>query len=397
MRIEKKGICLSVILLLLYGFSWSKPIFQGDEIPFGVSLKLNEDIVAWMGYFAVFDEKEVKKLLEERPVRIPSEYLNEYKLGFTIDRTYILYRKQNEGRIELIIDRNRDDDFSGDEPVILEPEGSVTVKILREYEHLGQVWLPCLIRYLKNQDTDLIHVLSHYRAESLLEMNQMKYLITLWDMNCNGKFNDDYRYGTNFSIDLNGDGKIFGKNEYYKSSELIPVGKDFFEISEIKEDGSYISFTKSELRHVKVGEQAPDFELVDNRRRKFNISDLKGNVVVMNFWASWCKPCIEKFPEIRKLYEKYNSESFEFLGINTDAESKLKEARELIKKYDFSWPQVMIGSPDYSPFWRSYSRISEGASSVSLIVVIDKSGIVRYANDTNKTLEEIKHILEEIK
>ena len=117
----------------------------------------------------------------------------------------------------------------------------------------------------------------------------------------------------------------------------------------------------------------------------------------MNFWASWCKPCIEKFPEIRKLYEKYDKESFKFIGINTDSASRMKEAKELIDEYDFAWPQVMLGDPDFSPLWRSYSRVSEYASSISLIVVIDKSGIVRYAYDASKTLEEIKPILEKLK
>jgi len=384
---------------LLFGSSiWSYSKLEEKETSIKVPLTRKENVKAWSGFGVSFDEDKINKSLEEKPIKNITEYKNKYTIGLANDGTYILFRKkENEDLYELLVDTNRNNDFSDETVSILKPEGNVVIKILRTYEHSGDVWLPYFIAHGKRKGEDRLSMMSHYRAEGMIDIADKNILIVLWDMNINGKFDDDYRHGTNFGIDLDGDGSIKGRNEYYHSSELIPIEKDFYEVSEITKEGSSITFIKSELKQVKVGESAPDFELRDNQGNKYRISDLKGNVVVMNFWASWCKPCIEKFPEIRKLYEKYDKESFKFIGINTDSASRMKEAQELIDEYDFAWPQVMLGNPDFSPLWRSYSRVSEHASSISLIVVIDKSGIVRYAYDASKTLEEIKSILEKLK
>jgi peroxiredoxin len=398
MNKNKVWLAILAVTLISNSFLFSHGDNKDEKSSLKVSLTINENIKAWSGFMASLDENKINKTLVDRPVKKLLDIHKKYTVGLTYEGTYFLFLKnENEGLVELIIDTNRNDDFTDEKPFIFEQEGSLSVKILRKYEKYGKVWLPYDIEHNERNGKDGISMSSHYRAEGKLDVVDKKILVALWDMNCNGKFDDDFRHGSNFSIDINGDGKLVGRNEHYKSSELIPIGGHFFEASEIAEDGSSITFVKSELRHVKVGELASDFELRDNKGNKFHISDLQGKVVIMNFWASWCKPCIEKFPEIRKLYDKYDKDSFKFIGINTDSPSRFKEAKEIIKKFDFAWPQVMLGDPDYSPLWRSYSRVSDRASSISLIVVIDKLGIVRYAHDASKTLEEIKPILEEIK
>ncbi len=400
----KYSLCSFSILMmltfsLLFGssiWSYSKLEEKGSSIK--VPLTRKENVEAWSGFGVSFDESKINKSLEEMPIKNITELKNKYTIGLANDGTYILFRKkENEDLYELLVDTNRNDEFSDETVGILKPEGNVVIKILRTYEHSGDVWLPYFISHSIKKGEDRLFMMSHYRAEGMIDIADKNILIVLWDLNINGKFEDDYRHGTNIGIDLDGDGSIKGRNEYYNSAELIPIEKDFYEVSEITKEGSFITLIKSELKQVKVGEYAPDFELRDNKGKKYRISDLKGNVVVMNFWASWCKPCIEKFPEIRKLYEQYDKESFKFIGINTDTASRMKEAMELIDEYDFAWSQVMLGDPDFSPLWRSYSRVSDYASSISLIVVIDKSGIVRYAYDASKTLEEIKPILEKLK
>ena len=123
-------------------------------------------------------------------------------------------------------------------------------------------------------------------------------------MSGNGRFNDDASRGTDLSIDMNNDGQFRNRNEYYHSTELLPLGGDFFEISEIEEDGSRITLKSSDLRHVKIGDPAPDYDLKDSEGNTIKFEELKGSVVVLNFWASWCKPCIAKFPYLKELKER---------------------------------------------------------------------------------------------
>jgi thiol-disulfide isomerase/thioredoxin len=77
---------------------------------------------------------------------------------------------------------------------------------------------------------------------------------------------------------------------------------------------------------------APDFIIEDNTR----LSDLKGKIVYLDFWASWCGPCRKSFPWLNKIYKQHNSQDFAMLSINLDTERHL--ADKFLKKYpaDFS-------------------------------------------------------------
>lgn len=65
-------------------------------------------------------------------------------------------------------------------------------------------------------------------------------------------------------------------------------------------------------------------------------SDLKGKVIIVDFWASWCEPCKEALPHYNKLYEKYKSQGVIFLGINEDDDSKERDAYLKAHKISFS-------------------------------------------------------------
>jgi peroxiredoxin len=66
-------------------------------------------------------------------------------------------------------------------------------------------------------------------------------------------------------------------------------------------------------------EPAKDFELSTIDGRKVKLSDMKGKIVMVNFWATWCKPCIKEMPMFVKIYEKYKERGFEILAITVDA------------------------------------------------------------------------------
>jgi cytochrome c biogenesis protein CcmG, thiol:disulfide interchange protein DsbE len=70
-----------------------------------------------------------------------------------------------------------------------------------------------------------------------------------------------------------------------------------------------------ETELVKIGKPAPDFTLVDRQGKTWTLSELKGQVVFLNFWATWCAPCREEMPDMQKLYEKMPKDKFKMLAI----------------------------------------------------------------------------------
>ncbi len=66
---------------------------------------------------------------------------------------------------------------------------------------------------------------------------------------------------------------------------------------------------------LKVGDPAPDFSLVDRQGKTWTLSELKGQVVFINFWATWCPPCLKELPSMQKLYTTLPQDNFKMLAI----------------------------------------------------------------------------------
>jgi len=69
---------------------------------------------------------------------------------------------------------------------------------------------------------------------------------------------------------------------------------------------------------VSVGQQAPDFAIKDESGKLVKLSDSKGKLVFLNFWATWCEPCIEEMPEMQTLNEKFKDRKFQMMAISVD-------------------------------------------------------------------------------
>ncbi|WP_378155460.1 thiol-disulfide oxidoreductase ResA [Chungangia koreensis] len=78
----------------------------------------------------------------------------------------------------------------------------------------------------------------------------------------------------------------------------------------------YISATKDKVKLLEVGDQAPDFALTDLEGNSHKLSDYKGQGVFLNFWGTWCEPCVEEMPAIDRQYNKFEQQGVHVLSVN---------------------------------------------------------------------------------
>ena len=131
---------------------------------------------------------------------------------------------------------------------------------------------------------------------------------------------------------------------------------------------------------VPVGSPAPNFTQNTPQGKPLSLSDLRGKVVLIDFWASWCKPCRMENPNLVKAYGKYNTKGFEILGVSLDrAHDAWVNA---IQQDGLAWPQVSD-----LQFWNNAAAQTYGVSSIPFSVLVDKEGNIIDKNLRGPALE----------
>lgn len=151
---------------------------------------------------------------------------------------------------------------------------------------------------------------------------------------------------TNFYIDVDGNGTFDitpGGMEAYPITEPFYIAGESWEISEVKMDGSSITIVESEEEvdpkvALRPGTEAPNFTAETLDGEELSLSDLSGKYVMIDFWGTWCAPCIEALPVIKEAYEKYSGENFEIVGIAN--EPSLERFEDFVEREGLEWPQI---------------------------------------------------------
>ena len=125
----------------------------------------------------------------------------------------------------------------------------------------------------------------------------------------------------------------------------------------------------SKYEPLTVGKVAPDFKLPDLNEKDIRLSDFRGKVVFLNFWATWCKPCREEMPSMEILYKNFEKDGLVILAISIDRVTTKKDIPPFVKALNLTFP-ILIDS--WGQTDKRYKLMG-----VPETYIIDQQGILR--------------------
>ncbi|MFZ4506896.1 MAG: TlpA family protein disulfide reductase [Fimbriimonas sp.] len=177
---------------------------------------------------------------------------------------------------------------------------------------------------------------------------------------------------SSLTIDRNGDGQISYKRESIAVDQPFNFTGTTYVLS-VAEGGFKLAKAPAKLPvsplppDLGIGKKAIPFvaDTLDGKRVSFP-RDYKGKLVMLDFWATWCGPCIAELPNVKKAYEKWNKEGYEILSISFDQKDKANEVRDFAEKNGMSWRHVYEGA-----FWDTKLGNLYDVSGIPFVLLVD--------------------------
>ena len=130
-----------------------------------------------------------------------------------------------------------------------------------------------------------------------------------------------------------------------------------------------------------IGQFAPEISLPSPDGKEIALSSLKGKLVLIDFWASWCGPCRKEMPNVIKIYSKFKNKGFEIYGVSLDQDKE--KWMEAITKDGINWPQVSD-----LKYWDNVAARIYNVQGIPYTVLIDKDGKIIAKNLRGQELEK---------
>ncbi len=130
----------------------------------------------------------------------------------------------------------------------------------------------------------------------------------------------------------------------------------------------------SEVESVSPGNPAIPFTITNQYGQPVSMEDFRGKYVLLDFWASWCIPCLDEFPHMRELYSEYDREDFEIVAISIGEDSL--RWRQTIDRFKNPWPQLYAGEGFEQETFEAYQ-----GGGIPFYILVDRSGNIERYND----------------
>lgn len=122
-----------------------------------------------------------------------------------------------------------------------------------------------------------------------------------------------------------------------------------------------------------TGRKAPNFKLINLNGKYVELNKETGNgPILLSFWATWCKPCLEEMAEFNKIYNEYKDKGFSILAISTDSEKSVAKVKPYIKSKGYGFPVLLDTNNEVA---RKYY-----AQQMPYTIMIDKNGNIVYSH-----------------
>ena len=129
------------------------------------------------------------------------------------------------------------------------------------------------------------------------------------------------------------------------------------------------------------GSRFPDFDVKDTTGKPLSIANYKGKVVLLDFWATWCGPCVHELPNVIKTYETHHPQGFQIIGISLDKDQE--KLTSFTKEKNMTWPQFFDGQG-----WQNKLAVKYGVNSIPATYLLDGQGTIIGKDLRGEALEE---------
>ena len=321
------------------------------------------------------------------------------------------------------VDTNSDRDLNDETALSINENGSVKLAVTRKSTRGETVTLPYFVSYTRQPDgRDMKETFGWrpgYLAQGVWKVGSCEAQVKALDPNGDGVFDrGDFRMAATIYIDDGSPGPRInlndprvirhpngrleiptellaaGKKKWLRGEEILEVCGNSYLVDLIRPDGSALVLEKTDLRVPKIGGTLPELVLTTLDGKRVELQRLKGTVTLLDFWASWCRPCVDKFPAVKKLVESHDG-SLNVIAINVDENERLPMAREVIKDHKLTWPHVASGLGEKDPLWKVFGSMVNNGLVIPLYVMIDSNGIITYAGSGGENLAELTSKLKE--
>jgi peroxiredoxin len=140
-----------------------------------------------------------------------------------------------------------------------------------------------------------------------------------------------------------------------------------------------------EIHNVEVGDRAPDFDLTADDGSGVRLSDFRGKFVLLNFWATWCPPCVDELPSLNSLHEQLSNDGLIVLGVSVDEQQE--EYQRFIERWNVRFPTVRDPEREVS------SRYGTAKYPESYLIDRDGTVIRKYIGPEDWNRSEIMNYL----